>query len=136
MQRLFDGALLSRGPCCIGIRGPWGPVLFAGFLDNATAHYSASTSQVFGEVGYGFAVGKLAIEPFAGLAYVHLDTGCFSEAGGAAALAGSRATEDTGYSSLGVRLAESFALCNGTTVVQRLSAYWQHAYGDTVPTTR
>ena len=50
-------------------------VLFPGFLDNATAHYSASTSQVFGEVGYGFAVGKLAIEPFAGLAYVHLDTG-------------------------------------------------------------
>jgi outer membrane autotransporter protein len=109
-------------------------VLFPGFVDSVTAHYSASTSQVFGEVGYGFAVGKLAIEPFAGLAYVHLDTGGFTEAGGAAALAGAHTTEDVGYSSLGVRLAESFALFNGTAFVPRVSAYWQHAYGNTIPT--
>ncbi|MFT4117086.1 autotransporter domain-containing protein [Bradyrhizobium sp.] len=109
-------------------------VLFPGFFDSVTAHYHASTSQVFGEVGYGFAVGKLAIEPFAGLAYVHLDTGSFSETGGAAALAVARSTEDVGYSSLGVRLAQSFALFNGTAFVPRLSAYWQHAYGNTIPT--
>jgi outer membrane autotransporter protein len=132
----------SRGPLSFrsGAAFAWSEVgtsrsiLFPGFVDSVTAHYSASTSQVFGEVGYGFAVGKLAIEPFAGLAYVHLDTGGFSEAGGAAALAGSHTTEDTGYSSLGVRLAESFALANGTAFVPRVSAYWQHAYGNTIPT--
>jgi outer membrane autotransporter protein len=110
-------------------------VAFPGFFDSLTAHYNASTSQVFGEVGYGFAMGKLAIEPFGGLAYVHLETGGFSEAGGGAALAGSRATDDVGYSSLGVRLAESFALFNGTALTPRVSAYWQHAYGNTIPAT-
>jgi outer membrane autotransporter protein len=110
-------------------------ILFPGFIDNATAHYGASTSQLFGEVGYARAFGNLAVEPFAGLAYVHLDTGGFTEAGGGAALAGSRVTEDVGYSSLGLRIAESFALVNGMSIVPRVSAYWQHAYSDVTPTT-
>ena len=90
---------------------------------------------MFGEVGYASTFGNVAVEPFAGLAYVHLDTGSFTEAGGLAALAGSRATEDVGYSSLGLRLAESFALANGMTIVPRVSAYWQHAYSNVAPTT-
>lgn len=110
-------------------------ILFPGFVDNAAARYGASTSQVFGEIGYAAAFGRLAIEPFAGLAFVHLDTGGFSEVGGLAALAGSRVTEETGYSSLGLRLAESFALVNGMIITPRASAYWQHAFNDVTPTT-
>lgn len=110
-------------------------ILFPGFVDNTTARYGAGTSQVFGEVGYARAFGKVAIEPFAGLAYVHLETGGFTEAGGGAALAGARTTEDVGYSSLGVRLAESFALANGMAIVPRASAYWQHAYSGVTPAT-
>jgi outer membrane autotransporter protein len=109
-------------------------ILFPGFIDSASAHYGAGTGQVFGEIGYAKAFGNAAVEPFAGLAYVHLDTGSFTEAGGVAALAGSRTTEDVGYSSLGLRLATSVVLANGITLVPRASGAWQHALGDATPT--
>jgi fibronectin-binding autotransporter adhesin len=49
-------------------------IVFPGFIEQATAHYGAGETQVFGEVGYGMAFGPIAAEPFAGLAWVHLDT--------------------------------------------------------------
>ena len=58
-------------------------MVFPGFVGTATADNSASTALIFGEVGYGVAVGQVALEPFAGLAYVHLNTDSFSETGGA-----------------------------------------------------
>jgi len=102
-------------------------------MSNATARYGAGIGQVFGEAGYAKAFGTVAVEPFAGLAYVHLETGGFTEGGGAAALAGARASEDVGYSSMGLRLATSLALSNGMALVPRASAYWQHAFGDVTP---
>jgi uncharacterized protein with beta-barrel porin domain len=56
---------------------------------------------VFGELGYGLTFGAIAAEPFAGLAWVHLDTTSFTETGGVSALAGSGNREDVGYSTLG-----------------------------------
>ncbi len=109
-------------------------IQFPGFVDSATAHYGAGAGQVFGEVGYVRALGDVAVEPFAGLAYVHLDTDSFTEVGQAAALAGSRITENVGYSSLGLRLATSVALDNGVTLSPHVSAYWQHAFNDITPT--
>ena len=35
-----------------------------------TTDHDGGTGQIFGELGYGFALGKVAIEPFAGLAWV------------------------------------------------------------------
>lgn len=104
-----------------------------GFFDAATARYGAWIGQAFGEVGYGMAVDKVAIEPFAGLAYVHLSTNSFTEAGGAAALVGMRNSEDIGYSTLGARAATSFVLPNGMTATPRASAAWQHVYGTVAP---
>jgi outer membrane autotransporter protein len=109
-------------------------IAFPGFFDNARAHYDGGTGQVFGEVGYGLALGRIAAEPFAGLAWVHLQTGGFAETGGVAALNGSGSKDDVGYSTLGARVATSFLLANGMALIPRASAAWQHAFNDIAPT--
>ncbi len=89
--------------------------------------------QAFGEIGYGMAFGKLAAEPFAGLAYVHLSTGSFTEASGVSALTGAGDGDDVGYSTLGARVATNFLLPSGMTLTPRASLAWQHAFGDVTP---
>jgi outer membrane autotransporter protein len=122
-----------------GATGAWNMVntgrsiVFPGFVDAATARYDAATAQVFGEAAYAKALGNLAVEPFAGLAWVHLTTGSFAEVGGVAALGGARKDDDVGYSSLGVRFATSFALANGMMLIPRAAATWEHAFGDVNP---
>jgi outer membrane autotransporter protein len=108
-------------------------ILFPGFADRATANYDGGTGQVFGEIGYGLALGNVAIEPFAGLAWVRADTHGFTETGGPAALAGRSSSSETGTSTLGARFATSFALTNGMALAPRLSAAWQHAFDDVTP---
>ena len=108
-------------------------IVFPGFFDRAAADYEGHTGQVFGEIGYGFALGTVAVEPFAGFAWVQVKTDGFTEAGGAAALAGLSNTEEVGYSTLGARFATTFALANGMVLAPRLSAAWQHAFDDVTP---
>ena len=74
-------------------------IFFPGFADKASARFHGNVGQVFGEVGYGMAFGSVAVEPLAGLAYVHVRDGSFLESGGVAALSGASANENTGYSS-------------------------------------
>jgi outer membrane autotransporter protein len=103
---------------------------FPGFVDTARARYGATTAQIFGEVGYGVTLGRIAVEPFAGLAFVHLQRDGFAESGGGiAALAVSSSSSDIGYSKLGARLATNFIQSNGMVLTPRLSASWQHALG-------
>jgi outer membrane autotransporter protein len=104
-------------------------VAFPGVADTATANYDATTAQVFGEVSYGAALGAIAVEPFAGLAFVHTRSDDFAEAGSTIAALSGSATMDIGYSSLGGRFATSFAQPDGLVVTPRLSASWQHAFG-------
>ncbi|WP_430650032.1 autotransporter outer membrane beta-barrel domain-containing protein [Bradyrhizobium ivorense] len=59
-------------------------MIFPGFFDTARARYDATTAQVFGEIGYGLSLGRVALEPFAGLAWARLDTGRFGETAAAA----------------------------------------------------
>jgi subtilase-type serine protease len=106
---------------------------FPGFFDRATAHYQGGTGQIFGEAGYGFAFGKVAVEPFAGAAWVRLDTDAFSEKGGAAALNVAANSFEVGYSTLGVRAASLVPLDNGMVVIPRASAAWQHAFNSVTP---
>jgi outer membrane autotransporter protein len=110
-------------------------ISFPGFVDSASARYEASTAQVFGEVGYGIALGAVAAEPFAGLAWVHLSTDGFNETGGSgsAALAGLQGSDDVGYSTLGARVAANYLLPNGAVLIPRASVAWQHAFGDVTP---
>jgi outer membrane autotransporter protein len=106
---------------------------FPGFFDRATAHYPGGTGQVFGEAGYGFAFGKLAVEPFAGAAWVRFDTDAFSEKGGIAALNVAANSFEVGYSTLGVRAASLVPLDNGMVLIPRASAAWQHAFNSVTP---
>src|SRR5262249_1265065 len=80
-------------------------IAFPGFFEQATTRYGAAEAQVFGELGYGLTFGAIAAEPFAGLAWVHLDTTSFTETGGVSALIGTGNKDDVGYSTLGARVA-------------------------------
>jgi outer membrane autotransporter protein len=108
-------------------------IFFPGFTDQAKARFHGNVGQVFGEVGYGMAFDRVAVEPIAGLAYVHLHDNAFLESGGAAALSGASGNESTGYSTLGVRAATAVPLGNGTVLVPRGSLQWQYAFGDVTP---
>ncbi|WP_415842709.1 autotransporter domain-containing protein [Pseudomonas reidholzensis] len=100
--------------------------------DRLKAKYKARSAQVFGEVGYAIDVGGVAVEPFAGLAYVNYDSDTGREKGGAGRLAAS-VEQDVTFSTLGVRAGKRIKLDNGSEVTPRLSVGWRHAFGDTKP---
>ena len=108
-------------------------IAFPGFNDTASARYDARTFQSFGEVGYGFALGGLGLEPFAGLTSVWVETDRFSEIGGPAALFGASENTSLTYSSLGLRVAHAMTLANGMSLTARGTFAWQHAFGDIAP---
>jgi outer membrane autotransporter protein len=108
-------------------------IVFPGFADRATADYDARLGQIFGEIGHGMAFRGVAVEPFAGLAWVHLDRDGFTETGGVAALSGADVSSNIGYSSLGVRLASDLILSDGSVMTPHMSLAWQHAFGDVTP---
>ena len=107
-------------------------VAFPGFYDRDKASYDGNTGQVFGEVALPLSYGASAWEPFARLAYVHVDTGGFTESGGAAVLTSSGVDQSLGLSTLGVRLATTMHIA-GAEVVPHASLAWQHAFGDVDP---
>ncbi|MGF6254511.1 fibronectin-binding autotransporter adhesin [Ensifer sp. LBL] len=107
-------------------------VSFPGLTDSLSADYSAGTGQVFGEFAYAFKAGSVDLEPFANLAYVHLNRDGFVERGGAAALIGKDASQDTTFTTLGLRAASSFDL-GGVLATARGTIGWRHAFGDTLP---
>jgi subtilase-type serine protease len=108
-------------------------IAFPGFFDRATAHYQGGTGQVFGELGYGFNFANVAVEPFAGGAWVHLKTDAATERGGPAALNVAGTTFEVGYSTLGVRAASMIPLAENMMLVPRATLAWQHAYGNVTP---
>ncbi len=108
-------------------------IVFPGFFDNATASYGGSTGQIFGEAGYGFALGNVAVEPFAGGAWVNVKTDAALERGGVAALNVAANSFDVGYSTLGVRAASMLPLSDNMVLVPRASLAWQHAFNDVTP---
>jgi outer membrane autotransporter protein len=108
-------------------------IIFPGFSEQASARYSAVSGQVFGEVGYGMSFGNMAVEPFAGLAWVFLNTESFNETGGVAALNASSTQSDVNYSTLGARWASNYLMPNGMIFMPRASLAWQHAFGTVTP---
>jgi outer membrane autotransporter protein len=109
-------------------------IAYPGYTDRANADYDAGTAQVFAEVGYGFMLRLVALEPYAGLARVNFHTDGFTESGSDAGLTTSSASSSVGYSSLGLRAATRMELTGGTVLEPRLSFAWQHAFGDATPT--
>jgi len=107
---------------------------YTGFSDSNSASYNANTTQVFAETGYAIPVGRVALEPFAGLAYVSLRTGGYTETGGAAALRTDSDTSHIGVSTLGVRAATELGLLAKGTLTARGTLGWRHAFGAAQPT--
>ncbi|HEY1544513.1 MAG TPA: autotransporter domain-containing protein [Xanthobacteraceae bacterium] len=108
-------------------------IAFPGFVDTAHANYGAGEGQLFGELGYAMAFGRYAVEPFAGLTFVHLGTESFTESGGAAALAGASNHDDVGYTTLGAHLATRDVLANGMVLIPHATLAYQHALGNVTP---
>jgi len=112
-------------------------VAFAGFGDSLKSDYDAGTAQVFGELGYRVdlgqtVLGEVALEPFAGLAYVNLHTDGLSETGRATALTARSDDTSLGYSTVGLRGSTTFAL-QGIDLTLRGGLAWRHAFGDVDP---
>lgn len=102
---------------------------FTGFSESLKSSYDASTTQIFGEIGQKMDMGGLALEPFAGLAYVNVDTKDFRESGGAAALHSGGGRTDSTFSTLGVRASTSLSASTRL----RGTLGWRHAFGDKTP---
>ncbi len=139
---LYGGAQLDAVALRMGTAYSWNrvevnrSVNVGGFSGSPSANYGAGTAQVFGEAGYATALGPVAIEPFAGMAYVALHTNGFAEDGGAAALTGDDDTQNLAYSTLGVRAATRFELNSRTSLMPRAMVGWRHAFGAISPAAR
>lgn len=94
------------------------------------AKVDAATTQVFGEAAYRLNLQPLALEPFANLAYVHLDTDGFTEKGDAAALKSSGEQRDAVLSTLGVRAVKRFNLSTQQALDVSGHLGWQHSLSD------
>ncbi|MDD0987086.1 autotransporter outer membrane beta-barrel domain-containing protein [Pseudomonas shahriarae] len=90
------------------------------------AKVDARSTQVFTEAAYRLNLQPLALEPFANLAYVHLDSDGFSEKGDAAALKGGDDTRDLVLSTLGVRALKTFNVTDHQALDVSGTLGWQH----------
>ncbi|MFS2068033.1 autotransporter domain-containing protein [Pseudomonas sp. CT11-2] len=95
------------------------------------AKVDAGTTQVFGEAAYRLNLQPLAVEPFANLAYVHLDTEGFTEKGDAAALNNSGVRRDAVLGTLGVRALKTLTLSGQQQLDLSGSLGWQHNLSNT-----
>lgn len=95
------------------------------------AKVDSGTTQVFGEAAYRLNLQALALEPFANLAYVHLDTEGFTEKGDGAALKSSGDQRDAVLSTLGVRALKTVRLSGQQQLDLSGSLGWQHNLSNT-----
>ncbi|WP_428031108.1 autotransporter domain-containing protein [Ancylobacter sp.] len=101
--------------------------------ENPLGSYDGATANVFVEAAYAWQAGSIAFEPFAQMAWSWVDTDSFTETGAfASGLVSSGLSYDVPYSTLGLRLATTLAMGEGT-VTPHTSLAWRHAYGDITP---
>jgi len=105
-------------------------VTIGSFSNALDADHRIGVSHLFGEVAYQMDLGGVAIEPFAGLAYVHAKSGSFTESGGAAALSASGNSFSTPFTTFGVRTQKTFEIDNGIAITSKASLGWRHAFND------
>ena len=94
------------------------------------AKVDATTTQVFGEAAYRLNLQPLVLEPFANLAYVHLDSDGFTEKGDAAALKSSGDQRDAVLGTLGVRAIKTINLSGSQKLDVSGHLGWQHSLSD------
>ncbi len=108
-------------------------ISYPGYLALANASSNGGTTQAFGEIGYDVAFHNVALEPFAGLAYVNVAAQDIEESGASAGLFGSSEAIGVGYSTLGLRAATTLQVAGGMVLQPRAALAWQYAFGDTTP---
>ncbi|HKU97750.1 MAG TPA: autotransporter domain-containing protein, partial [Vineibacter sp.] len=139
---LYGGAQFGPVGVRLGASHTWHSIdssrsiVFPGFADAARADYKARTTQLFGDVGYALALGDVAVEPFANLAWVHLSTNRFGERGGIAALRARGGSDSNLFSTLGIRAAAQVWNDQNKTLTLRGTLGWRHAFGDVTPAAR
>jgi len=94
--------------------------------DRQKVKRNARTAQLFTEAAWKLDLQPMALEPFANLAYVHLDSDGFTEKGGATSLQGGDDTRDAVLSTLGVRASKGFKLANDRQLDLSATLGWQH----------
>ncbi|MBV4455563.1 MULTISPECIES: autotransporter domain-containing protein [Pseudomonas] len=95
------------------------------------AKVDARSTQVFGEAAYRVNLQPLALEPFANLAYVHLDTDGVTEKGDAAALKSRDDRRDLVLSTLGARALKTFNVNDHQQLQLSGTLGWQHTLSST-----
>ncbi|RMO84050.1 Outer membrane autotransporter barrel [Pseudomonas syringae pv. philadelphi] len=93
--------------------------------------HDAQSTQVFTEAAYRIRLQPATLEPFANLAYVHLDTDGFTEKGDAAALSAGSDNRDAVLSTLGVRALKTIVVTGRQRVDLSGSLGWQHNLSNT-----
>lgn len=111
-------------------RGP----AFAGFGDRVTARYDALTLQAFAEAGYRVEFRAWAVEPFARLEHIRVETDGFREEGGDAALTAAASASGATFARLGLRAETGFVL-GETPASLHVAAGWRHALHADTPRT-
>jgi subtilase-type serine protease len=91
----------------------------------------ATTAQLFTEAAYRLDLQPLALEPFANLAYVHVNSDSFTEKGDAAALKGGEDNRDAVLSTLGLRASKVIALSDKQQLELSGTLGWQHNLSNT-----
>jgi subtilase-type serine protease len=91
------------------------------------AKLDARSLQVFTEAAYRLNLQALALEPFANLAYVHLDSERFHEKGDSAALQRGSDRRDATLGTLGLRALKTLALNDQQQLELSASLGWQHS---------
>lgn len=107
-------------------------IVFPGYSETAIGSYWASTFQMFGEASYKIERGSTTIEPFASAAYVYNGSASYTETGSTAALSVNTKSSNTFYTTLGARFSAETQI-GGQTFTPNLTLGWQHAFGDTKP---
>jgi len=105
---------------------------FDAVQESLSANYDAAATQFFGELSYQHTVGRTEFEPFANLTYLNFRNDGYTEKGGIAALTGEAETQETVFTTIGLRAATDFNL-KETAGSLYGSIGWQHASGDLVP---
>lgn len=96
--------------------------------DNNAADYSATSNQLFAELGYRVNLNGLRMEPYVGLTHARLSTGAFKEAGGSTALSSEGQKQEINLSSLGLRVNAPLAQIAGLPLSAQGNLGWQHNF--------
>ena len=104
---------------------------FQGLADDLQAKYHAWTTQLFGEIGQKVDLGRTALEPFVGLAYVNLDVKAYHESGGPGALQSDGGSVESTFSTLGLH---GWTNLGDRARLRGTLGWRRHIFGDNVPT--